>query len=98
MWETNHVELGRVVENSTTEVFFKHTVTKGFTIDKVESSCGCTTPTYDSKTGYLSAVFTAGTVPKHLEWKGEYNTTKKLIAYTSEGEDVFTLRATIFRQ
>jgi hypothetical protein len=99
MWETLSISLGRVKENTKQKINFKFSgeVPKGFEIIKLESSCGCTTPSFDRESGYLTAEFSTGKLPKHLVWKGEYNTTKKIIAYTSAGTFTFTFSATIYR-
>jgi len=99
MWEKFHVNLGRVKENITKDVHFHYdgVVPLSFEITKLESSCGCTTPLFNRENGALNATFNTGTIPKHLEYKKEYTTTKKIIAYTNAGEFTFTFKATIYR-
>lgn len=99
MWETFHINLGRVKENSKKEIAFHYqgVVPQSFNISKLESSCGCTKPTFVKESGQLKASFSAGKIPKHLEYKKEYTTTKKIMAYTSEGDFTFTFKATIYR-
>ena len=98
MWESFHANLGRVKEGVTSTINYKYTgkVDDSF-IEKFEVSCGCTTPVFNPATGYLTATFKAGTVPKHLEYQGEYTSTKKIIAYTTDGKVTFTFKATIYR-
>ncbi|MCK5140279.1 MAG: DUF1573 domain-containing protein [Thermodesulfovibrionia bacterium] len=98
MWETFHVDLGRVKENIKKEVNFQYqgVVPDAFEITKLESSCGCTIPEFNRESGNLKAMFSTGKIPKHLEYKKEYTTTKKIIAHTSAGEFTFTFRATIY--
>ena len=98
MWEDLDIEIGRVKENTTQTVKFKYDgkVPSDFEITKLEASCGCTTPTFDKNTGYLTAIYNTKAVPQHLRYKNEYTTVKKIIAQTTEGEFVFTFKATVY--
>lgn len=99
MWKTLHVNLGRLKEDITKDVrfYYEGEIPKSFEITKLESSCGCTTPTFNKENGTLNATFKTGKIPKHLEYKKEYTTTKKIVAYTNVGEFTFTFKATIYR-
>jgi hypothetical protein len=99
MWDSLHKSLGRLKENTSHTVNFRFegAIPEGFDITEIESSCGCTTPKFDRKTGILSAVFKTGKIPKHLEWKKEYNTTKKITAKSTVGTFSFSFSATIFK-
>jgi hypothetical protein len=97
MWVSKHRELGKIQQGSKHQILFKYdgVVPEAFKITKMEASCGCTVPVFTRFNGMLTASFTAPNVPKHLLYKGEYTTTKKVNIYTSEGDVSLTFRATI---
>ena len=98
MWDNSSINIGRVKEKTTKTVLFKYTgvVPKDFEIDSIEVSCGCMTPTFDFNTGYLTVIYNVGAVPKHLRYKNEYTSTKKIILKTSEGQFTLKYKATIY--
>lgn len=98
MWKKQHLDLGKIRQQTKKTVFFQYdgAVPQGFNVTKLESSCGCTTPKFLRTNGSLSVTFTAPDVPKHLHWKGEYTSTKRIKMYTkSHGDFEFTFKATI---
>ena len=61
MWKEKKISLGTVVEQSKNTAYFQHE--GSLEVDKMESSCGCATPKFDSKTGVLSVEYKAKKVP-----------------------------------
>jgi hypothetical protein len=97
MWVNQSKNLGRIQQGTKHDVLFLYDgiVPEDFKVTKIEASCGCTTPVFDRGGKVLRASFTAPNVPKHLLYKGEYTSTKKVIMYTSAGDFTFTFKATI---
>jgi hypothetical protein len=98
MWDSVHKELGRLKENNSINIYYRFEGPVPFEVTKLVSSCGCTTPKFDKETGILSVVFNTKRIPKHLEWQGEYTTTKKITMTTDIGTFSFTFKATIVKK
>jgi len=98
-WEATHIEIDKVKAGEKHIMLFKAAgkVPEDFKIDKLEVSCGCTTPEFDKEQGTLLVTFKAGAVPRHLQEEGKYITTKRVILSSNYGDTTFTFRATIVK-
>lgn len=91
MWKELEKNLGDLKEGSTTVVRFKLLKKiSGFTIDKIETSCGCSKAKYDEKLNAIVVNFKAQKIPPHLEGQASYTAVKKVTVHTSRGK--FTLK------
>jgi len=98
-WIDSEIELGTIKEKTTHTVRFRWDgqVPEDLEVTKLESSCGCTTPTFDKVSGILSAVFKANTVPQHLRRIGKMTSTKRVKIYTNKGDFVLKFKSTIIK-
>jgi hypothetical protein len=96
-WIQEHIELGVIKPHTTHNIEFKWEgkVPGDFAIIEMKSSCGCTTPSFDRKTGTLKAVYKAGRIPKHLTSKGEVTSGKSVTLTTNKGDFRLTFKAII---
>lgn len=95
-WERLHIEIGTIKPET------KHVLTfrlkefpTDFKVEKIEVSCGCTTPNFDAEDGVLTAIFKASKIPKHLQYKNEFTTVKSIIVHSNKGKYTLTFRAKI---
>lgn len=93
MWNKEDINLGKIAEKSNHNIEF--TYVGDIEVKAIKTSCGCTNAEFDSNTGVLSVNYNAGSVPKHLEYKGEFVTKKQIRVETTEGVHLLSFRATI---
>lgn len=67
-WKEMSINLGTINEKTRHEVKFyaKNDIPE---IRNLRSSCGCTTPVYNTETKVLSVTYKAGSLPGHLNGK-----------------------------
>ena len=95
-WESEHIDIGEVKVNSTTTVRFKMVeVPKNIGEVKLETSCGCSTPSFNKDSGFVSVIYKAGKIPLQRKPEGFYVTTKSIRVITDLGTSRLTFKATV---
>ena len=91
-WNTKEINLGKVKESTKHNLQFRWEGDK-LEVDRIETSCGCTSPRYENN--ILSVAYKAGKVPRHLSTIGKMTTIKKIMLYTNQGNFTLSFKATI---
>lgn len=92
-WQNKHINLGVIKAHSKKVLTF---VADGElnNVSSMVSSCGCSSPKQVDNT--IVVTYTPGSVPFHLQAKGEYKTTKNITVYYIDGtQDVLSFTATV---
>ena len=91
------INLGEITVGKKQTVIFQ--ATRELDIINLESSCGCSKPSYSKENNQLIVIYTPGSIPKHLQSVGRYNTTKSItITYKDGTSEVLSFKATISKK
>lgn len=94
-WITKHIDLGDIKVGKKQTIIFSSTKELDNIIN-LESSCGCSTPSYSKENKQMVVIFTPGGIPKHLKSVGVYTTTKSItITYSDGSSEVLSFKARI---
>ena len=86
MWTKTEIDAGKIKENSTLVIAFRY---EGVGTEfQFRPSCGCTSVSFDAKTGNLSVTLKVSQIPYHLRKQGSYEIYKTIyVSYKEEGID-----------
>lgn len=97
-WRETKINIGEVKEGTIINVTFNSKESLK-NIKSITSSCGCSVPTYSSKTKILDVVYTPKSIPKHLVKQGFYKATKYItIVYEDEQKDILSFTSKITKK
>lgn len=96
-WTQKQINLGEIIVGKKQTVIFQ--ATRDLDIINLESSCGCSKPSYNKETKQLIVIYTPDAIPKHLQSVGKYNTTKSVtITYADGTSEVLSFKSTILKK
>ncbi len=94
-WITKQINLGDIKVGKKQTIIFSSTKQLD-NIISLDSSCGCSTPSYNKEQQQLIVIYTPGSIPKHLKSVGVYTTTKTItITYEGGGSEVLSFKARV---
>jgi hypothetical protein len=97
-WNTEEMNIGNVKAKTIKDFsFYAENRPQGFMINKIEVSCGCTTPVFNSVTGELKVSYKPGNIPRQVH-ADIMKTRKKIKVYTSEGIFNLSFTATVTKK
>lgn len=89
-WKNPSVQLGEVHAHSKSTIYFY--LNEEVDIKTLKSSCGCTTPEFDSAKQRIKVVYSAGKLPAHLE--SQTVRTHVSVKYEDDSIDILYINAT----
>lgn len=94
-WKTKLITGIKANVGKTTKIIFK--ATKELPeILSLQSSCGCSVPSYNKETRELIVNFKPGKIPLHLRNQGYYTISKKItVNYIDGNKEILTFTATV---
>lgn len=96
MFKQTLIDIGTVKVGSKKTVIFEYE--GDLLIDRMVSGCHCTKPKHDPEKKQIIVEFKAPEIPKHLEYKGWYISSKKVHVFALSGTYTLEFKAKVIKK